>query len=65
MAEDVVEEVMAEDVEEPRITVGDIKALVATGKKKKIKAAKKAFKEQFAKGHPQHKELKKLLKEVA
>jgi hypothetical protein len=50
------------DEDANRLTVGDIKALIKTGKKKNIKAAKKAFKEQFAKGHPQHKELKKLFK---
>ena len=70
--DEVVEETMAKDVEPTYadeasevITVGDIKMLIASGKKKNIKAAKKAFKKQFAKGHPQHKEIKNLLKEVA
>ena len=65
-----VEETMAKDVEptyadNPAVTVGDIKMLIASGKKKNIKAAKKAFKAQFDKKHPQYKEIKKLLKEVA
>ena len=59
------EEVTTEDEDETRLTVGDIKAMVASGKKKKIKEAKKAFKEQFAKDHPQYKELKKLFKKDA
>jgi hypothetical protein len=48
-----------------RLTVGEIKDMVATGKKKKIKQAKKAFKDQFEKAHPQYKELKKLFKKDA
>lgn len=44
------------------LTIGDIKALVATGKKKKIAKAKEAFKSQFGKDHPNYKELKKLFK---
>ena len=57
-------ELTYEDEASDKLTVGDIKALVATGKKKNIKAAKKALKEQFGKDHPQYKELKKLIKEA-
>ncbi|MCD6151558.1 MAG: hypothetical protein J7J70_07905 [Deltaproteobacteria bacterium] len=57
-------ELTYEDEASDKLTVGDIKALVATGKKKSIKAAKKALKEQFGKDHPQYKELKKLIKEA-
>ena len=64
------EDVTVEDEEETTneadapITVADIKALVESGKKKHIKAAKKAFKAQFSKEHPNYKELKKLIKEA-
>jgi len=44
------------------LTVGDIKALCKEGSKKSIKAAKKAFKEQFGKEHPNYKEMKKAIK---
>ncbi len=47
-----------------KVTVGDIKLLVGEGSKKSLKAAKKAFKEQFAEDHPNYKELKKLIKKA-
>lgn len=49
---------------EDKLTVGDIKTLVESGKKKKIQRAKEAFKAQFGKDHPNYKELKKLFKKV-
>ena len=51
-----------EEVNTVALMVSEIKGLVATGKKKNIKIAKKAFKDQFSKDHPQYKELKKLFK---
>ena len=56
--------VQAAEILEAPITVADIKALVASGKKKHLKAAKKAFKAQFSKEHPNYKELKQLIKEA-
>ena len=56
-------EAAVEDVQEV-VTVADIKALVESGKKKHLKAAKKAFKAQFSKEHPNYKELKQLIKEA-
>ena len=44
------------------LNVGEIKTLALSGKKKKIKQAKKAFKTQFKKEHPNYKELKALFK---
>ena len=52
------------EAQDAPITVADIKALVASGKKKHLKAAKKAFKAQFSKEHPNYKELKQLIKEA-
>jgi len=52
------------DKDADTLTVADIKLLLESGKKKNIKAAKKAFKEQFAKEHPNYKELKKLIKQA-
>ena len=57
----VEDETTEEDI---TITVAGIKALVETGKKRHLKAAKKAFKAQFSKEHPNYKELKQLIKEA-
>lgn len=69
--EEVLEEVWDDptdltyaDKDASELTVGEIKFLVATGKKKKIAIAHEAFKEQFKKKHPSYKELKKLFKGV-
>lgn len=50
------------DVEVDVLNIVDIKALVEAGD---VKTAKKAFKEQFDKEHPNYKELKKLIKKAS
>jgi len=57
----VEEEIPTSEITEDVLTVADIKQLIDDGD---LKEAKKSLKKQFAKDHPQYKELKKLIKKA-
>jgi hypothetical protein len=59
-----IEEEEDTDVEEPRLTIGEIRDLCATGKKKNIKKAAAAFERQFKPDYPEYDEYRKIIKKA-
>lgn len=53
-----------EDEDEVRLTIGEIKDLCATGKKKNIKKAAAAFEKQFQPDYPEYDEYRKIIKKA-